>query len=714
MVGQLYLRTPDEKVYGPVDMVTLCAWATDARIIPGCALSEDRTTWRGVETFPELRLNWLVQLPDGSSYGPLNLLAVWALAQEKNIPLGLPLTDTSTRRTAQLNDSLSPLLIEESRIMLSAAGQLAAGIMTVLGAGQEHAGAEIKARDDRLAGLQAKVAALEQDLSINARLLGESQRFLAQHGEQSQSIEAHLRETATLGAELERAQAKLTELQRRCDMAERDSAELEGRRRDLDDTRAKLAGVESEYAVAVSRLHTAEQEARSAREALEAQRTREADLQARLAELTSGQRDLQASLERVRDDAASHRARAEALEAAVAQATAEREEAATRVQRAEQEAAQTRNECETVLQREAALREQLTLQSSGMQATLARITEELEQEKAARKAGEGERDALIAALRQELAQWDGKFKAALSGVLKMESSLQDREQALTLLQRQAERTEADLSARVHAARKDIEQANRRAQEWKQLCEEAQREAKEVRERGALIAQELREELAAVQRDYSSMTADPPAGAAPGPGTPHPGHSINWLDGARGKRGAGGPASSQESMAARLQESMEERESLRLTIKRLRDEQETQLRDLQARMAQVQQEARTSSGLVQQALEELERREAQIRAMRKKAEEREQELLGRIELLESTERDTVVVEPEVIAPGAWAPPGDSERGPANEPAEALPQGAGLLNSVEAQLRSELQEWEALNRRKSEKRSRIRQWFGRNSS
>ena len=31
-----FLRTPDGTVYGPVDVVTLCIWATDARVIPGC------------------------------------------------------------------------------------------------------------------------------------------------------------------------------------------------------------------------------------------------------------------------------------------------------------------------------------------------------------------------------------------------------------------------------------------------------------------------------------------------------------------------------------------------------------------------------------------------------------------------------------------------------------------------------------------------------
>jgi hypothetical protein len=119
-------------------------------------------------------------------------------------------------------------------------------------------------------------------------------------------------------------------------------------------------------------------------------------------------------------------------------------------------------------------------------------------------------------------------------------------------------------------------------------------------------------------------------------------------------------------------------------------------------------------VIQQALEEVEQREAQIRAMRKKAEDRERELLARIEEMEKAAGESMVVEPEVISPGDWARPAAAEREANDARDEKAPDGRNLLNSVEAQLRSELRKWETLNRKQAGAGEQTKKWFARKQS
>lgn len=172
-VSSYYLRTPDGTIYGPVDIVTLCIWATDARVIPGCALSERQDAWFPVETLPELRLNWSVQLADGSIYGPLNLLAIRVLASEKSIPPGARLSENGNGRKAILDDSLMPLLVEEFHQMLAGCGSLT---RDAVGAVREAHQAALKAaeeRDAQLLDVQSKLVKAENAHAVSLALASE-------------------------------------------------------------------------------------------------------------------------------------------------------------------------------------------------------------------------------------------------------------------------------------------------------------------------------------------------------------------------------------------------------------------------------------------------------------------------------------------------------------------------------------------------------------
>jgi len=169
-VSAYYLRTPDGAIYGPVDIGTLCIWATDARVIPGCEWSERKDVWFPVEDIPELRLNWSVQLADGTVYGPLNLLAIRVLATEKSIPLGAKLSEMGTGRKAVLDDSVIPLLEEEFHQMLAGCGSWMSATVGALREAQRVALSKAIESDSKLVDLQARIENSDKDLAVSMRL----------------------------------------------------------------------------------------------------------------------------------------------------------------------------------------------------------------------------------------------------------------------------------------------------------------------------------------------------------------------------------------------------------------------------------------------------------------------------------------------------------------------------------------------------------------
>lgn len=229
---QYSFRTPDATVYGPVDLATLCLWATDARVIPGCELSVDRTTWFPVESLAELRLNWTVHLEDKTTYGPLNLLAIWTLAAEKSIPRGLRLVEQATGRTAVLDDSLHALLVDECRRLLNGSGSALNGAITALQARMDMLTAELAARDGLIAGLRLKLEQAEAELAANMKLVSETQLRMAEALESgrdasrkySESLAQSRSEVETLAGslqavrlQLQASEARVVELESSCE-----------------------------------------------------------------------------------------------------------------------------------------------------------------------------------------------------------------------------------------------------------------------------------------------------------------------------------------------------------------------------------------------------------------------------------------------------------------------------------------------------------------
>ncbi len=91
-----HVKKEDGSVYGPVDLDTLRHWAANGRIGPEDSVSPDGQTWSPAPEQTVLEMRWVIDLPDGRSYGPVHLLACRELLHEGDLPPGARLRHTQT------------------------------------------------------------------------------------------------------------------------------------------------------------------------------------------------------------------------------------------------------------------------------------------------------------------------------------------------------------------------------------------------------------------------------------------------------------------------------------------------------------------------------------------------------------------------------------------------------------------------------------------
>ncbi len=105
---QWYVKMKDDKLYGPTGIAALRDWAEDCRLAPDDKISTDKENWISAEAVPELEMEWLVKLQDGSAYGPVNLMAIMQLIRDGIINGDSHFTHKVTRQHLSANAVLSP------------------------------------------------------------------------------------------------------------------------------------------------------------------------------------------------------------------------------------------------------------------------------------------------------------------------------------------------------------------------------------------------------------------------------------------------------------------------------------------------------------------------------------------------------------------------------------------------------------------------------
>ena len=66
----------DGSVFGPLSFAQVRRWADGAQIAPHDKISQDQETWLKAPMFPELGMDWLVEVTSERYYGPTTLGAV--------------------------------------------------------------------------------------------------------------------------------------------------------------------------------------------------------------------------------------------------------------------------------------------------------------------------------------------------------------------------------------------------------------------------------------------------------------------------------------------------------------------------------------------------------------------------------------------------------------------------------------------------------------
>lgn len=217
-----YLRIDDGSVFGPVETETLRLWAQQGRVAPGNAISVDRTNWYPAKEFEGLEMQWLAELSNGTTYGPLNIRALEEListgtvmpdAALENIRTGEKSTPWEKREDIFYGSVMPP---EFDRQPAANAGKASAELGEDVGEVARELAAAIALDEGEQSvdhhSLEAKISQFESTLKRTMTLLRVHQRELEKEREDNQEIRTEL---DTRNRDLAAVRRELTDLRQK-------------------------------------------------------------------------------------------------------------------------------------------------------------------------------------------------------------------------------------------------------------------------------------------------------------------------------------------------------------------------------------------------------------------------------------------------------------------------------------------------------------------
>ena len=99
-----FLMKQEGEVYGPMPFSQLLQWAVDAFISPMDKVSSDGQNWVKAPMVAELNMDFLVEAPDGTFYGPTTIGAIREFFASGEIHLESLVTNCKTRERKRLQD----------------------------------------------------------------------------------------------------------------------------------------------------------------------------------------------------------------------------------------------------------------------------------------------------------------------------------------------------------------------------------------------------------------------------------------------------------------------------------------------------------------------------------------------------------------------------------------------------------------------------------
>lgn len=228
-----YLRKQEGETYGPVDLPTLQLWATDSRVNPNDLVSTDRETWRLAAEVPELGLDWMVEMRDGTEFGPVHLLVIRDLVQDGSVSRRALMTNVRTQERVVVSEGLAAVF---SGLTTHVLGMVAAG---GLESGSKEADAAVAEERTRW---EAEVRQLKEQLE-------KAEAEVAQWKRQYEEV-------------ARAAEARASDLKAQSSQARTTDARVEGLRAELEEARRAL---EEERAVARKREEDLKKQLREAK-----------------------------------------------------------------------------------------------------------------------------------------------------------------------------------------------------------------------------------------------------------------------------------------------------------------------------------------------------------------------------------------------------------------------------------------------------------------
>lgn len=104
---QYYLKKADGAIYGPSELAVLKQWAREGRIAPDDLISKDQSFWYPAPTLTDLDMNWLIQLHDGTQYGPIHLHALQELVEEGSLSAEDVVINRITERMCTIREAMA-------------------------------------------------------------------------------------------------------------------------------------------------------------------------------------------------------------------------------------------------------------------------------------------------------------------------------------------------------------------------------------------------------------------------------------------------------------------------------------------------------------------------------------------------------------------------------------------------------------------------------
>lgn len=261
-----FVRMSNGAVFGPINTKGLVHWARDGRIMPDDEISTDRVSWRPARDLPELEIDTMIELPDGTFIGPYNANAIEPLVKEGKIPpeaKRFPANELderiAIRQATLLGDE--PDGDGDAPIVGGAGGGDAMAGEKMRGEFEERIADLKRQSDDAIAeyeraqeNLRAEFEKSKNELKKSQAELKKSQTELEETRVELGKMQAALEEAQgdpekaqgeleTACGELEKAQGELDELRGEL---EKTHGELEKMRGELEKSQA---GLENSYAV---------------------------------------------------------------------------------------------------------------------------------------------------------------------------------------------------------------------------------------------------------------------------------------------------------------------------------------------------------------------------------------------------------------------------------------------------------------------------------